>query len=214
MIVHENVELLSSFVDDELEAPQREAVAAHLADCPPCRERIGGLRRVVEELRTLEVVAPPASLSGRVRQAVLFDDARGRGLRHSAESLRRWTDQPLLLPLFGVVTALAVFLYLFTAWAERADHPGTRLVVGAGDGATAVAPLDGAIVVLAERTFSRIDGRWVEHGADPVAVAETLDLRRPSSDHAALEAFRALGGTVVLRHDGRFVTVDYGPAAP
>ena len=115
MIVHENVELLSSFVDDELEEPLRREVESHLAGCPPCRERIGALRRVVEELQSLEVVAPPAGLAGRVRQAVLFDKDRADPLRRSADSLRRWTDQPLLLPLFGVVTALAVFMYLFTA---------------------------------------------------------------------------------------------------
>ena len=213
MIVHGNVEVLSSFVDGELEAPLRRAVESHLADCPPCRERISGLRRVVDELQALEAVAPPAGLSGRVRRAALLDANRAGGLRWSAESLRRWTGQPLLLPLFGVVTAMAVLMYLFTAWSDRAERPGTRLIVGSQRAPVAPPAVEGTVTRLAERTFERVDGRWIERGVDPGAVVETLDLRRPVAGSAELEAFRPLGGSVVLRDGDRVVEVLFGPEA-
>ncbi len=215
MMVHGNVELLSSFVDDELEAPQRAAVESHLAGCPRCRERIGSLRRVVAELQALEqAVTPPAGLGVRVRRAVLFERERTGGLRRSAESLRRWTDQPLLLPLFGVVTAMAVLLYLFSAWSDRAEHPGTRLVVGSERDAAATPAVEGTVVELEQRTFERIDGRWIERGVDFEEVETTLDLRRPLPEHAALEPFRPLGGRVVLLDGGRPVEVLFGPVSP
>lgn len=207
MIVHGNVELLSGFVDDELDAPQRQAVESHLADCPPCRDRIGALRRVVEELRSLEVVAPPAGLSGRVRRAVLFDDERAHPLRRTAESLRRWTDQPLLLPLFGVVTALAVLLYLFTAWSERAGHPGTRLVLGSEEQVVARSTVE-----VADRTFERFEGRWIERGVEAASAAETVDLTVPDPTRPELEPYRELGGRVVLLSDGVVIEVDFGPS--
>ena len=212
MIVHENVELLSSFVDGELEAPLRRAVESHLADCPRCQERISGLRRVVEELQALEVVAPPADLSGRIRRAALLDGKRAGGLWRSAESLRRWTGQPLLLPLFGVVTAMAVLLYLFTAWSDRAGQPGTRVVVGSSRDAPAVEmPVDGTVARLAGRTFERNEGRWIERGVDPGEVAAILDLGRPGTGSAELEVLRPLGGRVVLRDGDRVVEVLFGP---
>lgn len=211
MIVHENVEVLSSFVDGELEAPLRRAVESHLADCPPCRERISGLRRVVDELQALEAAAPPAGLSGRVRRATLLDANRAGGLRWSAESLRRWTGQPLLLPLFGVVTAMAVLMYLFTVWSDRAERPGTRLIVGSQSPSVARPAVEGTVTRMDGRTFERVDGRWIEQGVDPGALVEILDLRRPVAGSAELEAFRPLGGSVVLRDDDRVVEVLFGP---
>lgn len=205
MMVHGNVELLSSFVDGELEAPARRAVESHLADCRPCRERLGSLRRLVAELRSLEAAPPPAGLEGRVRRAILFEQGRAGGLRRSAESLRRWIDQPLLLPLFGVVTALAVLLYLLTAWTGPGALEGTRLVVAPA----AVELAEGAERQIAGRDFVRREGRWVERGVDPAAVVRRVDLRGEPGPEAA-EALRPLGGRVVAREAGEAVELIFG----
>ena len=212
MIVHENVELLSSFVDDELEPPVKAAVESHLADCQPCRHRIEGLRRVVGELQALDVVAPPVEMATRVRRAVLFDSRETGVLRRTEESLRRWSDQPLLLPLFGVVTAMAVLLYLFSAWSERSREPGTRVVVAPPTEEGVVAPAQPRRV--GDRLFALVEGRWVEEGLDPTAVVASVDLVVPREEWAALEVFRPLGGRVVLRHEGRPLEVVFEAFSP
>ncbi len=205
MIVHENIELLSSFVDDELEPPVRAAVESHLADCPPCRHRIAGLRRVVGELQALDVVAPPTGMAAQVRRAVLFDHRETSVMRRTEESLRRWTEQPLLLPLFGVVTALAVLLYLFSAWSGSSQDPGTRVVVAPP--VESAAPAVGDVRTLDERVFARHEGRWVEEGLEPGIAAESVDLTTPRADWEALEVLRPLGDRVLLRHQGQVIEV-------
>jgi anti-sigma factor RsiW len=45
------IERLSEYVDDELDAPTREALEAHLATCTECRQTRDELRRVVAQAR-------------------------------------------------------------------------------------------------------------------------------------------------------------------
>ena len=87
MIVHDNLELLSSLVDDELETPVRHAVERHLEDCRPCRERLRGLRQVVDGLRRLEETAPPPALAARVERAISLEPTRRGTLRRGEDAL-------------------------------------------------------------------------------------------------------------------------------
>jgi len=219
MNVHGNVELLSSFVDDELEAPTRQAVEQHLEGCLPCRQRLQGLRRVVDGLHRLEETAPPPALAARVRRALSVESTRATPLRRGEQALRRWIDQPMLMPLFGVVTALAVFLYLFSAWSDQSRRLGTRLVIApAEEAATEAAGATGAVEgdekQVAGRVFHRLDGHWVEPGVDPAAAVRQLDLTSPSPDWQALELYREVGDQVVLRWETEILEIVFARAAP
>ncbi len=53
-------EWLSAFLDGALEPAERQAVAAHLARCAPCRDELDGEALLRDSVRGLPVVEPPA----------------------------------------------------------------------------------------------------------------------------------------------------------
>jgi anti-sigma factor RsiW len=50
-------ERLIGFVYDEVDSAERRAVEAHLADCPDCRQEVGGLRQARQDLLAWDVPA-------------------------------------------------------------------------------------------------------------------------------------------------------------
>src|SRR5256886_17407770 len=53
---------LSEYLDDELAAPERTTLEAHLASCDGCRTTLDELRRVVTNARALDDRPPAADL--------------------------------------------------------------------------------------------------------------------------------------------------------
>src|SRR5207244_13548926 len=53
---------LSEYLDEELAAPERTALEAHLASCDGCRTTLDELRRVVTNARALDDRPPTADL--------------------------------------------------------------------------------------------------------------------------------------------------------
>src|SRR6266487_2146211 len=53
---------LSEYLDDELAAPERTALEAHLASCDGCRTTLDELRRVVTNARALDDRPPTTDL--------------------------------------------------------------------------------------------------------------------------------------------------------
>lgn len=129
MSQHLAVELLSSYVDEEVTPAQLRLVEDHLSACTECRRTLSGLRAVAASVRRLETVAPPPTLSAaverRVRLATL-EKPRGFGFE---EGLRRWLGQPVLAPAFAVVLALGAILYLFALGVSERGQTTTRVVV-------------------------------------------------------------------------------------
>jgi anti-sigma factor RsiW len=71
------LELLSDFVDDELNASQVQQINAHLAGCDWC-ERFGG--EYVEAVRMLRIrLASPAPVPEGVRERLMRRLQRGEG---------------------------------------------------------------------------------------------------------------------------------------
>lgn len=62
-------DLLSAFLDDELEEAASLRVARHLATCRDCLDELDGLRAAREALRDLPQVAPPYALLAEVPEA-------------------------------------------------------------------------------------------------------------------------------------------------
>ena len=58
-------DLLSAFLDDELDSEQRHAVEAHLAECHSCMEERDDLARVRSWIRKLPMLEAPISLAAR-----------------------------------------------------------------------------------------------------------------------------------------------------
>src|SRR5262245_27296348 len=63
-------ELLSAFVDDELDAEQWRAVAAHVADCRSCADQVDDFRRIGSLLAEAGRERLPGTLAVRVRRNI------------------------------------------------------------------------------------------------------------------------------------------------
>jgi hypothetical protein len=126
---HLAVEILSSYMDEEITPAQLRLVEDHLGDCTECRRTLAGLRAVAANVGRLEAVAPPATLSAAVERRVRFaiaDESRGFRLE---DGLRRWLGQPVLAPAFATVLALAAILYLFAFGVSKGGRHNTRVLV-------------------------------------------------------------------------------------
>lgn len=108
---HLDVELLSTYLDEELAPEETQAVERHLRACPQCEERLSGLRRSVESLRVLGRAVPPAEVLLAVERKVAAEPRRAPGLRIAGalvDRLEGWLRWPALRP--GFAGALVVVL--------------------------------------------------------------------------------------------------------
>ena len=65
-LLHPSLDTLKRFADAELAEGRRARVAAHLADCGRCRERVAALRALRDQLRALPVPEPSDELLARI----------------------------------------------------------------------------------------------------------------------------------------------------
>jgi len=136
---------VTPFVDDELPAADRDAVARHLRVCPPCASRVAAeraVRDVIHEHKSaLGCVPAPESLrtscarlaASRPRQAERPPDtprldARGLGSAHARQTWRARL-MPVALAASLVLVVAGAFLYQATEKSSRlmaaeltADH--------------------------------------------------------------------------------------------
>jgi hypothetical protein len=212
MSVHLATERLSAYLDDELDGPELRLVETHVLDCPHCRHRLHGLRRVVDELQRLPTLtAPPvlgrslereASARWRARRQEAF---RGQG-RGGFEFL-----QGIVQLGSAMVVAMAMIALLVAHGMARDGATETRLVI----------PRAGSIAPSAERIeaggrlFVLDRGVWWQEdllGGGEAAVPK--DAVWPEAEALARAPWLAdllRRGAVVLELDGAPVLVD--PAA-
>ncbi len=201
MSPHVSVEQLSSYLDAELARRERDDLERHLDDCSSCRHRLEGLRRVVARLHRLEQQAPPADLASLVERRVAAEADRA-GLRAQLErTVRTVFVQPSLTPVFGLVVALALILYLFSFAVARDRATGTRLVVPSAESS----PSRQTVRMIEGRDFLRVDAVWVERGLGAAAPEAVLEFTADSPAPPALAPFARLGGRVRLAHEGHVV---------
>jgi predicted anti-sigma-YlaC factor YlaD len=103
-MTHETIESLSAYLDDEIDAPVRSAIEAHLRDCSECRGRVEALRRASTALSQLPEITPTPDESRALRL----------GVREALPSGRRWLRAPAGLALAG---GLGLVLAGFVAFA-------------------------------------------------------------------------------------------------
>jgi hypothetical protein len=98
--VHETIEALSAYVDDEVSPAERSRIEAHLAACVDCTSRKTLLERASASLRTLPAPEPTMDEARRIREGVLRQTRR----RPSART-RLWGG---LRPVWAGAGALAL----------------------------------------------------------------------------------------------------------
>ncbi|HEU4368316.1 MAG TPA: zf-HC2 domain-containing protein [Methylomirabilota bacterium] len=105
---------LTGYAADELPAPERARVAAHLHACAECRRVVDESRAVLDRLAA-GVPAPPPLDWGRYQV-----ELRARRL---IPPRRAWWVRPL--PALVVAGAAAAGLLLAVPWLDRARDPAT-----------------------------------------------------------------------------------------
>ena len=205
---HATVELLSAYLDRQLREPEAGALEAHLERCEECHGRLEGLREVVENLRRLDRRDPSPELEKAVaRRIALAGDPPGLLDRFESQ-LSIFTRQSPLLPMFGVVMALAVFIYLFAVAVDRSRSSLTPVVFEVPAPAASV----GDERQLAGRVLTWQGEAWVEEGVSLEAVSRTLELdsdagRRAIAERPELGELSALGAPAVIELAGEVVEI-------
>jgi putative zinc finger protein len=123
--MHETIEALSAYVDDEVSAGERTRIEAHLASCTDCASRKVLLERASASVRTLPPIAPTAAESLRIRRGVL-----GRTRRQSPFPGR-------LRPAWAGAGALALVAAGVVAGGSMLRHRPSHDTTTAGAGSSA-----------------------------------------------------------------------------
>jgi hypothetical protein len=116
---------LSAYVDGQLGAAERQAVALHLAGCPDCSSGAEKLLQLRRSLRSLPKPVPPVDLGFRLRVLASRERARLAGRATLANAIARWWSHvnvwldnlmyPMALPVAGgLASALMLFAVLAT----------------------------------------------------------------------------------------------------
>lgn len=179
---HLAIELLSSYVDDEVTPRQLRLVESHLDDCTECRQRLEGLRSVAASVRRLESVAPPSTLGATLERRIRIAAREEAGRTSLEKGLGRWLGQPVLAPVFAVVLALGAILYLFSYGLSMRGDPPTRVVV-------ASLPDDAPTEELAEEPAGEMAAR-----REMVALGATLEQEVTAAPPSAGTEAPARGG--------------------
>lgn len=169
---HTPVEMLSSYLDDELTRERRLRVERHLQGCEECQHRLEGLRRVVQRLEGLGRISPIPYLEQQVLQSAATGEQeeslrdrleRGAGRLH----IERW----VWLPTFAMVIALVSIIYLFS-WGLESQKQ--RL------------PADLDVELRAAEVSDEETAAALET-ASPVAEGSRTESRQPKREDALLE---------------------------
>ena len=212
---HLDTELLSAYIDREVDLIAARAVEAHVADCPSCHRRLSQLRRVSISLSQLDSVAPPPWLAQRVRAAVATPPP-SFWQRLSRVLLQVPLQSPVGSTLSAAV-ALAVVLYLGTLGAYRGERQNLLWLAG-WPGPVSV-PIDDPYWHLTPTT-SEVAGRlfvlrgdslrgdqdvWVEQGLRGARPGERIAVSSPEGKkllarYSDLEYLLADGSRVVMRY--------------
>lgn len=224
---HLDSELLSAYLDEEVESKERPEIEDHLQSCLDCRRHLEGLRRVTDSLHRLERASPPPILDAAIQRHIVLERRSGLSGLWQANDRLRGALSSHVATMFALVFALAVILYLFSSAVERRSQQEPILVpvletapapVGATD-LSKESPAGEALsdtVSVGSRTFDRRANGWwqrglshsVGDGSDPRTIAgDSAEARALFADEPRLERLLADGGALVLELEGAVVEI-------
>lgn len=146
-------ELISAYIEREMEAPLAAKMEEHAAQCLSCRVELQEVRQLWEMMSQMERVEPPAGLHDRIVQEVY---ARAP----IAPRLRWW--ELAWRPRFAFAAAAAVALLALLLWSRQTPTDAIALSVISG-GAAPVSRVDlDAVPVRFERFITENGStRWM-----------------------------------------------------
>jgi Putative zinc-finger len=164
---HATTELLSAYLDHEIDLVKARALEAHLETCLSCRRRLSELQSVVGSLGRLEREAPPPWLGQRVRHAM--SSPRPSLWERFARPLLQVPRRSPIGSTLSMAVALGILLLGASAGEQRRGLPGIASYPGPAPYPDHPIP---TTIVVAGRTFvlSRAfplredEDVWVEQG--------------------------------------------------
>jgi anti-sigma factor RsiW len=186
MIVHQEwTDQLSDYLDGELSADQRDAVAAHLRGCTACAAVLNDLKRVVARAASVDARPPQADLWSGIAARI---DAGGadRVVPFAPRPARRFA---FTLPQLAAAAALLMAVSGGIAWqvAQRAGRPEGLPYANAASTAASTSAESSADVARPFRAAGA-DG----NGAADFARVETIGLADAQYDAAVADLEKAL----------------------
>ncbi len=215
MSTHASAELLSAYLDRQLVEPEARQLEQHLDRCPECDVRLEGLRKVVKNLRSLEQLATPLTLEQTVARRIALSEERESLLDRFEQSMSIFNRQSPILASFGVVIALALFIYFFSYTLHLRENALMPVIFEDPPSAAAApeqTPGDSLNVAGRHLVWSE-NGLWVEQTVDEEAVERALEVdsedgRAFLAEHPELADLAKLGRGVVLVVGGEVVRLD------
>ncbi len=216
MSTHASAEVLSAYLDRQLVEPEARQLEEHIESCRQCHVKLEGLRKVVANLQNLEPLATPDTLEQAVARRITLADRSPSLLDRFEEGMSIFNRQSPILSMFGVVIALALFIYLFSYTLHLRETATTPVIFEDPPGAVArpESAADRSVLVTADRRLAWSAGEeWIEEGVDAEAVSRTLALdsedgRELLAGHPELASLADLEHGVVLEIDGEVVRLE------
>ncbi len=165
---HDELDLLSPYLDGELDASDRASLEAHMLSCPECRATLIGLQATVADLRTLPEPIPTPQDSWALRAAI----------RRARSPMRKWQRVSWAA---GAVAAAAI---VFVAVNLPGSNPRQDLASGALQGERA----KGAAIYQSGENLTAADAqaRLLDvAGIVPGAVSTPVPTFKESSSDSA-----------------------------
>jgi anti-sigma factor (TIGR02949 family) len=175
-------ERISSFLDRDTAAAERENVLAHIGSCPNCSEYLTAQQAARDALRSLNAPPVPAALSAKLRVIASHERQRLLTRISVAARLREWNSsfqlfldnlmRPLAFPFAGgLVSSLMIFGLLVPSLTFQHAFADQALFTYA----------DGEVVILApngnyESTTSDYTPRIQRANLTPPDQANVVDL--------------------------------------
>lgn len=202
-------ELISAYLDNELQGEDAERFQKLLAEDESVRREVEGMRSVVSNLRHLERMAPPPTLDHHVARRIALAGEHRSLLDRIEGGLAGVQSPSNNFLMFALVFALAIIVYLFSAHLGKDSM--VPVVFEADPQAPIVEDIENATsVLMGSRLFLRHkDGRWVEDGLSEqdIAAAQTVQVdsavgRELLEHHPDLKGLTLLGDAIFRLHEG------------
>lgn len=97
-------ELLSAFIDNELDENKKNEILEHIEKCSQCKKDVDELKTIIEELSSLEDVPLPESFHERLHEALVVEGQKIRNSKKICINKSKWMNWK------RVSTVAAVFL--------------------------------------------------------------------------------------------------------
>lgn len=127
-------DMLSAYIDGELAAAEALAVTKHLSMCNICRQELVELQEVINSIRNLPELDPPADFHAKL--CARLSSFKGRRPWYKQMGSRQW------FPLGAVAAAILLFVVSFNVLSPFTSMPNSGMVLQSAAGTQAADEAD------------------------------------------------------------------------